>query len=84
MGCRVCLGPQPLDGAGALTRVKYRKETTPFRPPQSCCLESLPSSFGDDHLGADLVELHPQILVLEPDLDVLVESGSRVLASVET
>ena len=59
-----------------------------MRPPRSAPhshhLQSLPSSFGDDHLGADLVELHPQILVLEPDLDVLVESGSRVLASVET
>ena len=84
MGCRVCLGPQPLDGAGALTRVKYRKETTPFRPPQSCCLESLPSSFGDDHLGPDFVELHPEVLVLKPDLDVLVEASSRVWASIET
>ena len=84
VGCRVCLGPQPLDGAGALTRVKYRKETTPFRPPQSCCLESLPSSFGDDHLGPDFVELHPEVLVLKTDLDVLVEASSRVWASIET
>ena len=45
---------------------------------------SSPSSFGDDHLGPDLVELHPQVLVLEPDLDVLVVSRSGVLASVET
>ena len=39
----------------------------------------LPSSLGDDHLRADLVELDPEVLVLQAHLDVLVEASSRML-----
>ena len=54
----------------------------PVPPPHSHHFKSLPSSFGDDHLGANLVKLHPQVFILKPNLDVLVEAGSRVLGSV--
>ena len=39
----------------------------------------LPSSLGDDHLRANLVELDPEVLVLQAHLDVLVEASSRML-----
>ena len=39
----------------------------------------LPSSLGDDHLCANLVELDPEVLVLQAHLDVLVEASSRML-----
>ena len=41
--------------------------------------KNLPSSLGDDHLRADLVELDPEVLVLQAHLDVLVEASSRML-----
>ena len=37
-----------------------------------------PAGLGDDHLGADLVELDPEVGVLEVHGDVLVVADSRV------
>lgn len=56
---------------GSIRELSCHWQLTPYHLALRHCTLHLPAAFGDDHLGAEFVELLPQVLAFQRDLGVV-------------